>query len=159
MDTRELRIALSTALKASERPQLVALGRAIDSQACWGSLVQSLEELCSDDVDYHALLDKLVALGDGRALLLFLSAARERTAVIEAAAARIAELPRTVQCALVALPEFTPLARELASDVCAAARELADDPGKREAARQVYASHIGALRSMCWGRACGGAHD
>ncbi len=156
MDADALRANLAACLKASDRGNLNKLGEVVAAEACWGAMVEAFEQLCRDDADYFALLDRLIELGDARALLLFMSAARSRQCVLCRLLERADELPRTAQCALVSLPECEGLLTELAPGACAAARELAMDDEKRGASQPVYASHIGALRSMRWGRAAEG---
>ncbi len=152
METNSLRTALSLALRRCESPGLVKLGDAMSSDACWGTLVEALERLCTSDADYLALFDILVNLEDARPLILFMSAVRTREEVLRHMLKRAGELPRSVQCALVTMPECEALLAELAPRTCAAAMELASDAEKRRVSQPVYASHMGALRSMRWGR-------
>jgi hypothetical protein len=114
-------------------------------------LVIALEQLCKDDRDFLSLFDTLTTLGDSRALMLFLSAARARPVVLEAMLVRAEGLPRVVQCALVTCPESEPWLDLLSPAACAAAQELVADPAKRRASQLVHESHMGALRSMRWG--------
>ena len=82
MDLDTLRNSLSAALHRCESPNLVRLGDAVATEACWGTLVEALERFCAEDSDYLALLDILVGLEDARALILFTSAVRAREAVL-----------------------------------------------------------------------------
>jgi len=152
METNDLRTSLSLRLRQCESPSLVKVGDAVSSEACWGTLVEALELLCTVDADYLALFDILVKIDDARALILFMSAVRARKGVLRYMLERAGELPRSVQCALVTMPECEPLLAALAPSTCAAAMELASDAEKRRGSQPVYASHMGALRSMRWGR-------
>jgi len=153
METNALRASLSLALRQCNNSSLCKLGDAISSEACWGTLVEALEQLCTADADYLALFDILVRLEDARALILFTSAVRAREEVLRHMLERAGDLPRSVQCALVTMPECEALLVALAPSACAAAVELASDAEKRRGSQPVYASHMGALRSMRWGRA------
>jgi len=153
MEEDTLRSMLSLHLKAQQSPRLVQLGEAVSTEACWGALVQSLEHLCADDADYISLLHILIEIGDARALLLFFSAVRQRRGVLAEIVIRAADLPRTVQCALVTMREVESMLEKLPVGICAAARELVDKPSARASSEQVYAAHMGHLRSMTWGHA------
>jgi len=157
MDADALRMGFAGRLKESPCSSLTKLGDVVSSEACWGALVESLENLCREDGDYLVLLDMLVELSETRALLLFVSAVRTRPAVLEVLVTRAPELPRAVQCALVTLRECEALLERLPVAACAAAHELVQDPKARAKSEAVYASYIGSLRSMKWGRPMEGA--
>jgi len=152
MDTDTLRMGFAARLKATPCSSLAILGDVVSSEACWGALVESLEHWCCEDADYLVLLDMLVELRETRALMLFVSAVRTRPTVLEVLVTRAPELPRAVQCALVTLRECEALLDRLPVEACAAAHELVQDPKARAKSEAVYASYIGSLRSMKWGR-------
>ena len=148
MDGEELRARLSHELKALEHEALAELGSAIERGGCWGKLVDDLERICTEDDDYYALHDILIQLKEARALLLFVMSVRTKRDVFERIARRADELPRTVQCALVSLPEFDEVPDVPREALCAAAREILADPDARAEARLEYEAHTGHLRAM-----------
>jgi hypothetical protein len=152
MDGETLRTRLSAELKSLKQEALVELGSSIAQGGCWGTLVGDLERICTENDDYLALFDILVQLKEARALLLFVMAVRKKPAIFEHVARRADELPRTVQCALVSLPDFDEISRTPRETLCAAAREVLLDPIARTEARIEYEAHTGHLRSMDWGR-------
>jgi hypothetical protein len=90
---------------------------------------------------------------DARAWLVFLGEARSRPVVLEALMQSAPGLPRTVQCALVSLPEAEALLGKLPPAACAAAHAIASSTHERTSARAVYEAHIGSLQAMRWGAA------
>lgn len=153
MEEQLLRERLSHELKALEQETLHELGSTIEQGGCWGTLVDDVERICTEDADYVALLDILIQLKEARALLLFVMAVRHKPAVFALVARRADELPRTVQCALVSLPEVDQVKDAPTEKLCAAAREILASARAREEARVEYEAHTRHLRSFSAGYA------
>ena len=124
------------------------LGSTIEQGGCWGTLVEDVERICTEDADYTALLDILTELKESRALLLFVMAVRHRPDVFALVARRAHERPRTVQCALVSLPEVDQVKGLPRDKLCAAAREILGSDRAREQAREEYEAHTRHLHAF-----------
>jgi hypothetical protein len=148
MDEVALRGRVLDELLGAEREAFVELAESIQEGGCWGSIVGDVERICTDNDDYIALYDILVQVKDIRALFLFLHAARKRPVVFEHVVANADKLPRTVQCALVSLPEFDEIANAPTDKLSASAREVLRDPDSRREARINWEAHAGQLQSM-----------
>jgi hypothetical protein len=140
-------------LRSVEREAFVELAHSIEDGHCWGTIVGDLERICTETDDYIALFDILAELKDVRALFLFLRAARKRPVVFEHVAANVDRLPRTVQCAVVSLPEFDEIPGTPVDKLCPAAREVLLDTVSRREARLSWEAHAGQLNSMMTRRA------
>lgn len=149
MDEVALRERVLEELRGTERAVFVDLALSIEQGGgCWGAIVGDVERICTETDDYIALFDILVQVQDIRALFLFLHAARKRPVVFEYVAANADKLPRTVQCALVSLPEFDEVPHPPVDKLSAAAREVLLDPHVRREARVSWEAHAGQLQSM-----------
>ena len=148
MEEAALRRHVVDELRKAEREAFLELANSMEDGHCWGSIVGDLERICTETDDYLALFDILIEVKDIRALFLFLLAARKRPAVFEHVAAHADKLPRSVQCAVVSLPEFDEVAHVSADKLCPAAREVLLDPHARREARISWEAHAAQLQSM-----------
>jgi hypothetical protein len=153
MEATALRSKLGEMLRRSKNDHLMALTQGVTSTACWGTLARWLSHTCPEDADLHALIPMLRECDDARAWLVFLGEARSRLEVLETLMRGAADLPRTVQCALVSLPEAETLLERLSPAACAAAHAIASSVEERAAMRTVYEAHIASLQAMRWGAA------
>lgn len=152
-----LREQIGAALRGLTSPVLRAFAEKIvaiedDLCPCWGTLADFVDATIERDEDRIALWHVLIAVGDRRALLLFLDLNRHRPAVLTAVADDAGKLAPELQCAFVTMPEATLVLERALPNLGPAALETVG--GGEEAVvreRAVYAAHMAALRAMKMG--------
>lgn len=157
-ETTQVRVpreSLASRIEALELPQarsyadFIRQGDGRGPIPCWGAIARRFGEAFTTDGDRVAVLDQLIAEGDARPLLLFISMSRDRPALLAAMCERAGELPLTVQRALVATPEAAELVGQAITTFGPAARRVWDgDAEAMRAERQVLQSRVGELMSF-----------
>jgi hypothetical protein len=116
---------------------------------CWGAITERFLQTFSTDDQRLAVLDQLIEEGDRRPLYLFLETSRQRPKLLEALAARAAELPISVQRALVAVPEVaTYIAASLDALDPSARRVWDGGEVLKKSERELLAGRVGQLMSF-----------
>ena len=116
---------------------------------CWGAITSRFVESFSTDKERLAVLDQLIEEGDRRPLLLFIDTSRQRPELLAAMCERAAELPLTVQRALVATPEAASFVENTIDKFPPAARRLWEGgEDMKRAERQLFESRVGELMSF-----------
>lgn len=116
---------------------------------CWGAITKRFVEAFTTDGERLAVLDQLIDEGDRRPLLLFIDTSRQRPELLAAMCERAAELPLTVQRALVATPEAEVFVENTIEKFQPAARRVWDGGEEtKRAERQLLESRVGELMSF-----------
>ena len=116
---------------------------------CWGAITRRFVEAFTTDGERLSVLDQLIAEGDRRPLLLFIDTSRQRPELLAAMCERAAELPLTVQRALVATPEAEVFVENTIEMFQPAARRVWDGGEEtKRAERQLLESRVGELMSF-----------
>ena len=116
---------------------------------CWGAITERFLQTFSTDEQRLAVLDQLIEEGDRRPLYLFLETSRQRPKLLEALAARVGELPVTVQRALVATPEAATYVAASLDKLAPSARRVWDGgEALKKSERELLAGRVGQLMSF-----------
>jgi hypothetical protein len=148
------RVTIGAALGARTSEAAAVFLRVIGSShpesgpPCWGDLAEHFEAILRTDEARVDVFEGLRVAGDLGALVLFLDLNRDRIGVLVHVWSVAPELPATIQCALVALLEWSNVSPELAARLHPAARALLTNAAARARDREFYAAQAGALRAL-----------
>jgi len=130
--TTSLRETYASAFEAVGTPEAMAFAAYLRRDdgtgiiSCWGAIADQFDTTFRTETDRMAAWPVVRDVGDTRGILIFVHLCRAQTTVMTRVFGGVADLPRSVQRALVCLPELSSLVAANYAALCPAARQLWD---------------------------------
>lgn len=148
------RAHIAAHLETQASPKAAAFAAFVRGEAtnapvpCWGAIFDRFATDYASNAERLEALDKLIAAGDRRALLLFLELAKADEGLRAGLIARAPQLPPSVQRALVALDGMDQALAPVADQLVRSAQQLIGDDEARRKELQEHDARVAELLSF-----------